>query len=714
MSINLAQTYLAKNWPIVPVPHKEKGPIIKDWPNLKITNDNVHSFFTDQPQNVSVILGQEGSHLVDLDLDCPEAVYYANLFAPETGYVYGRASNPSSHRFYKVTDGQDEPAQFMHPDYGMFLEIRSKAQASVLPGSVHPSDEVYKVEKEGQPSEIQFDKLRYYANLIAICCLIERSWPAKGSRQNAAMAVAGLLCKAGYQEDEIAKAIYHISKRAGDEEADKRCDAAKATMTKYKSGQPIVGISAMREIFDKQVLQCLTNWLEFSLEAEIEELVSGLNKKYAFVVVGGAPRILAFGKQEGEDISFLKLEAFKGLYKNQKICVGQGKNGPLYKSHAEIWLDHSERRTYESMTFEPEKEVPSSVYNYWHGFAIEPAQNGDGCKLFMEHLRKIVCGGNEEYFKWLLGWLAQMIQHPGEKPGTAVVLIGPQGAGKTCVGEYIAEMLQPHVLKINNSRHLVGHFNAHQHGIVFALCEEAFLAGDKMAQGILKDLITSPITMIERKGVDPVKSRNCLHLFITSNNPWVVSAAIDDRRFFVLDVLGDVANNEEYFTALKLEQEHGGPAALLHVLQNYDYSGVNLRKPPLTKGLIIQKIESLEPLGKVLYKFLSQGYVHPKGVEWPEWVETEQFCDLCFAGTKKVGLPDKGLQTKLGMTLPKFLGPIEKSKKTVPEIDAETGKPLQTFVGAGKIQQMVYILPSLDECRKRFTEKTSIPFLQDF
>ena len=66
--------------------------------------------------------------------------------------------------------------------------------------------------------------------------------------------------------------------------------------------------------------------------------------------------------------------------------------------------------------------------------------------------------------------------------------------------------------------------------------EEAVWAGDRSAQGVLKSLITEPEMLVERKGVDPVKMRNLMRVMFTSNEDWVVPAALDDRRFACFDV----------------------------------------------------------------------------------------------------------------------------------------------------------------------------------
>ena len=64
-----------------------------------------------------------------------------------------------------------------------------------------------------------------------------------------------------------------------------------------------------------------------------------------------------------------------------------------------------------------------------------------------------VCDGIEARFRYVIGWLAQMIQQPQTKPGIALVLRGEEGVGKTLVGEAIGALFPAHYVKISQPRH---------------------------------------------------------------------------------------------------------------------------------------------------------------------------------------------------------------------------------------------------------------------
>jgi len=82
--LDLALLYAAEGWSVIPVPYKEKGPKLKGWQNLRLTEETVADHFNRGPQNIGVLMGEPSGGLVDTDIDCPEAVRLAPYFLPPT------------------------------------------------------------------------------------------------------------------------------------------------------------------------------------------------------------------------------------------------------------------------------------------------------------------------------------------------------------------------------------------------------------------------------------------------------------------------------------------------------------------------------------------------------------------------------------------------------------------------------------------------------
>lgn len=137
-----ALEYLACGFKPVPLPPRSKGPRLRGWQDLRIEVGQVEHYFNDPDANIGLILGEPSGWLVDVDLDCPEAVQLADQFLPPTPAVTGRPSAPRSHRWYIAEGAKTE--RHSDPDRGMIVELRSTGLQTVVGPSVHPdADERY-------------------------------------------------------------------------------------------------------------------------------------------------------------------------------------------------------------------------------------------------------------------------------------------------------------------------------------------------------------------------------------------------------------------------------------------------------------------------------------------------------------------------------------------------------------------------------------------
>src|SRR5688572_22757266 len=93
---NAATAYIESGWAVVPIPPGEKGPRFRNWQNRRFGPSEFKS-----DDNIGVVLGTASGDLVDVDLDCPEAVALAPDFLPPTFAVFGRSGKPNSHYFYR-------------------------------------------------------------------------------------------------------------------------------------------------------------------------------------------------------------------------------------------------------------------------------------------------------------------------------------------------------------------------------------------------------------------------------------------------------------------------------------------------------------------------------------------------------------------------------------------------------------------------------------
>jgi len=183
------------------------------------------------------------------------------------------------------------------------------------------------------------------------------------------------------------------------------------------------------------------------------------------------------------------------------------------------------------------------------------------------------------------------------------------------VAKEFGRLFGRHFLQISNPSHLVGNFNAHLRDVVVLFADEAFYAGDKKHESILKTLITEETIQIEAKGVDVETSANFVHLLMASNDMHVVRATGDERRFFVLDVGTGQQKNSSYFAAISSDLSSGGYENLLHFLLRYDLSNFDVREVPQTMALLDQQQSTLESAERLVFEMLDRAEL-PFVTEW--------------------------------------------------------------------------------------------------
>jgi hypothetical protein len=414
--------------------------------------------------------------------------------------------------------------------------------------------------------------------------------------------------------------------------------------------------------------------------AKGDPLVAELNASYALVMTGGRTSIL---REDGSEWSLIQTDAFRQWHSNQFVPTGGNAKAPTY---AEFWLKHPQRRSYDGIVFAPQRETPGR-YNLWRGFAAEP-RAGD-CSLFLEHILENVCRGDEERYRWVVGWFADLFQHPSEKCGTALALRGRQGVGKTIVGKIIGSLLGEHYVAVSDPRYVTGRFNSHLVSALMLHADEGFWAGDHAAEGKIKDLVTGDFHFVEFKGKEPIKIPNYVRLLVTGNPDWLVPAGMEERRFAVFDVGEKHMQDHRYFADIENQMNEGGREALLDYLLGFDLTTVNLRQIPKTAALLDQKIASLPPEKGWLLDLLRNGRLPwgcPGARECP--------CDALFNSyvqhANRQGARRRSIETAIGSLLNKTFPTVRRGRETGSRGDDD--------------RRYVYEFPPLAECRKRFDE----------
>lgn len=426
-----------------------------------------------------------------------------------------------------------------------------------------------------------------------------------------------------------------------------------------------------------------------------------LNDQYAVIQnIGGKCRVVEeifdFSLKRSR-LSRKSFDDFRNAWMNHFVQVGLNASGPILKPVGHWWLSHPQRRQFKTIVFAPGEEV-GDAYNMWKGFACDSIP-GD-CDLFLEHVKRNVCGGDEDHYNYLVGWLARAVQQPASPGEVAVVLRGGRGTGKSFFAKQVGSLFGRHFMQVSNPSHLVGHFNAHLRDVVLLFADEAFYANDKKHESILKTLVTEDTLVIEAKGIDAEVAANYVHLIMASNSQHIVPAGGDERRYFVLDVGREHQQDTTYFAAIAKQMDSGGRQALLHFLLTYDLNGYEVRNVPQTDALREQKLFTMSVEEEWWYRKLCDGRAIDSHGSWKSSVVYTDLVDDFVNNTRRWNITRRGSETSLGRFLTKVLPRFRKTQR-MEEVSVPMG---EGWTRQEKRRVYVLELPSLRECRGRWDE----------
>ena len=120
------------------------------------------------------------------------------------------------------------------------------------------------------------------------------------------------------------------------------------------------------------------------------------------------------------------------------------------------WLFHPDTKEFDSISFTPIKTEPH-VLNLWVGPTVIP-EPGE-YETIEEYLFEIIADSDSDLFKYICFYIAHALQHPEEKPGIMIVLIGDEGVGKGFFFMLLARIWGCTTIEVSDMSKVVGVFN---------------------------------------------------------------------------------------------------------------------------------------------------------------------------------------------------------------------------------------------------------------
>lgn len=647
---------------VIPVPVAKRGKDTKKYwdsrnPN-KINPETVFNDFLESPdENMGALFF---NNVVDVDIDNEDRwlTECLDYFLPNCQFIWGRASKPKSHRTYVLKEAYVPEQHSMlrallkrNKDYA--LEIRGGAinqnQYCVVPGSIHPSGEMYRwdpsarIDPTTSPAIVSFNALSSAIRMsIASAMLCPYFQQAEGARNDLSMALTGYMWRLrkfslndAEEEDydgfllnyELAKKlIFSLLDLADPNPSDRRQRVLNFENTWRKLNQDedarITGGTRVREILfgDDAQKQEANDFMRFlsrvlSDSPSIIELEEAVER---FYIWHGPGLLIDMDMvRKNLDRPFMTREAAKNSMAHKWVTVG-GDRKPLVD-----WIYSTALSTrVVGFTFDPSDERTliedgmGQWVNEWTGFALEPTPDAveqKDVQPFLDYLLEVVADKDFKVYEWVLAWVADMFQNPSDKIGTALVLVGPQGVGKSFLGEKIIRRLigKAHSTAFNSLEDITDRFNKALNNLIFVQCDEATHGWNKAAANRLKSMITDDVQYIEYKGIDKFRKPNHMRFMMTSNaslEAVYVDPDPGERRYTFLKVgekrRGDIA----YYSKLD-DWCQQNLAVLMKFFMTYKYDRGLIRKPHNTDMKREAQIAALDPEIRWLIKRLLEGHI---------------------------------------------------------------------------------------------------------
>jgi hypothetical protein len=268
-----AALYLSRGRSPIPLPSASKRPLLDGWQNLRPTASDLDTLFPPgRDSNIGLLLGSASNGLVDIDLDAAETRSIADEFLPPTDWISGRAGSPRCHRWYQCNDAPakasiayTDPLETEESGRRTLVEFRSTGGQTVAPPGTHPSGEQIVWYEFGEPARVEAAVLSKCVARLGAAALLVRYWPRKaGTRQDAALGIAGGLLRAGWGVKEVEDFIRAAVTAAGDDEVEKRVETVARTAEKQTKREKTTGWPKAAEALGRagqEVVKAVREWL---------------------------------------------------------------------------------------------------------------------------------------------------------------------------------------------------------------------------------------------------------------------------------------------------------------------------------------------------------------------------------------------------------------------------------------------------------------------
>lgn len=292
----------------------------------------------------------------------------------------------------------------------------------------------------------------------------------------------------------------------------------------------------------------------------------------------------------------------RNLFANQKV---DGKHA------VDVWMASEDRPLFIDTKFDPSFTSKDDSYNLFKGFA-HPAQKLIDIAMFKSFVKEVICSSDDKMYNITWSFLAQMLQDPTRKMGTALVLLSAKGTGKSSFVKVIGELLKDYFFQSADNKRLLGEFNKHLESTLLFYANELTFTDNKRVISKLKNVITEKNFTYEIKGGATYSADNFTRVIIDSNEDMAVVQTADERRFIYPKISEEKIGDTDYFNELHaLFETEGFYESLMHDLMTYGYAPWEkyLKTPPKNEVTEEQMLESFMEVESFWLHCLEEGRI---------------------------------------------------------------------------------------------------------
>jgi len=390
----------------------------------------------------------------------------------------------------------------------------------------------------------------------------------------------------------------------------------------------------------------------YEKKQDFEEEYCVINNPLCFYRTPQIPRVITENTTSSEVNQQLTESQLITQRKNEKYLKRKedkktGKISYEKESFLSEWLKDEKRKTYEGLRFEPKglTELESKYYkNLFTGFKadrIELTADVDYKRIqpILNHIKIVLCNNNQEHYEYVLNWFSRIIEDPTNRPQTGLVFYSKEhGVGKNIFTNYFANEILGFDLSVSakDINKIFGRFNSILTKCMFLVIEEATGELKKFMEE-MKNAITEPTIVIEKKGIDCGTYRNFLNIILNTNKADILDIDDKDRRCVILEVSSSMKGNKAYFKKLEECMKNKQITALfikyLREEVKCDWTTADFQeKRPLTEAYKKQQALS----AKNYIKFISH-IMNEKGITYNsesinyDWVSYNKKLSVCIA-----------------------------------------------------------------------------------